>query len=713
MNLHANRKFSGVSAPYRSGFTLLDVLLAILIFVVGMLALASLQGNLTRSSSDANARTVATNIAEELIEEFRTFEQVESEAGKDAFQDIVGQTLTVSRAGNDFTVVVSVDDYYFLPDGESVTSDTGALPEDRDTSVADFKFVELAVSWVGNEFQIGDGTVTEGRLGSGQFTLASIVPPVSSFGSAKVAAEDDDAAGTPPVSYVPGQAPETVSINLGNSKYKESTKPEPIVWRSDELIETWFDVITYRKVGDEAIFQRREEFVAISCVCDLQGSSSVGRLPTIWDGAEYIEGEFVEKTTGVVSDSAGRQSQYCEVCCRDHHDTGSGPGSYRPWAADFSGDHPHYNRDTDGNLAEVTGVGGDVTYLEACRLVRKDGFFRVAQDFNLHEINAFPENYPMVSWDVREYSNYVNSVAEAEFGAAASPAVASEALSFEGRNVDNPSLVPPSNGNNAPGQQLRSRGIYFDTKTSALEQTIEDCFVYRNDDCKAPEADSALELYPFFDVQLTHLARWSETQPNNPVEITNEEISNQGYSRGKASKAGDMQGRSIGHTVIETGNAGLISLLPVTASPVAENKISNLYLQAADGTEMPPPNPYPTITGTISAAGGTADATIVTLTPSAGVECFKPTNETFVCIIGPDAAGTNPTLTVSNYGNRNKDLFIASDLSTVGCLNYVDYSALDPLLYPEPAINYNYTVFSLPTVDTSGVSLVINAGLCP
>ena len=52
-----------------SGFTLIEVLIGILIFAVGMMALAKLQGNLARNSGDANARTVATNIAEEIIEE--------------------------------------------------------------------------------------------------------------------------------------------------------------------------------------------------------------------------------------------------------------------------------------------------------------------------------------------------------------------------------------------------------------------------------------------------------------------------------------------------------------------------------------------------------------------------------------------------------------------------------------------------------------------
>ena len=73
-----------------NGFTLLDVLLGIVVFAVGMLALASLQTNLTRSSIDSNARMVAVNMGEEIIERLRTFERVYSDpdGAAFAFQDI-------------------------------------------------------------------------------------------------------------------------------------------------------------------------------------------------------------------------------------------------------------------------------------------------------------------------------------------------------------------------------------------------------------------------------------------------------------------------------------------------------------------------------------------------------------------------------------------------------------------------------------------------
>ena len=61
------------------GFSLVEVLVGILIFALGMMALAQLQGNLAKNSTDSNARTVAINIAEEVIESARKFSQITSD----------------------------------------------------------------------------------------------------------------------------------------------------------------------------------------------------------------------------------------------------------------------------------------------------------------------------------------------------------------------------------------------------------------------------------------------------------------------------------------------------------------------------------------------------------------------------------------------------------------------------------------------------------
>ena len=82
-----------------SGFTLLEVLIGMVVFALGMMALAQLQGNLSKSSADANARSVAINIAEETVEAARTFTQVTAGTGVTAFNHIVSKTETIQRGG--------------------------------------------------------------------------------------------------------------------------------------------------------------------------------------------------------------------------------------------------------------------------------------------------------------------------------------------------------------------------------------------------------------------------------------------------------------------------------------------------------------------------------------------------------------------------------------------------------------------------------------
>jgi type IV pilus modification protein PilV len=86
------------------GYTLIEVLVGILIFAVGMMALAQLQTNLAQNSGDASARTVAMNYAEELIETDRTFKVLESNGVDYAYNDIVDETTSEVRSGTQFTI---------------------------------------------------------------------------------------------------------------------------------------------------------------------------------------------------------------------------------------------------------------------------------------------------------------------------------------------------------------------------------------------------------------------------------------------------------------------------------------------------------------------------------------------------------------------------------------------------------------------------------
>ena len=104
------------------GMSLLEVLIGIVIFAIGMLALASLQGNLTRSAADANARSVAVTLAEELIERKRGFARI-AVGGLPAYADIVdNEVITETHGGIEYTITTAVADFYYDRDTDSFTT---------------------------------------------------------------------------------------------------------------------------------------------------------------------------------------------------------------------------------------------------------------------------------------------------------------------------------------------------------------------------------------------------------------------------------------------------------------------------------------------------------------------------------------------------------------------------------------------------------------
>jgi prepilin-type N-terminal cleavage/methylation domain-containing protein len=705
------------------GYTLIEVLVGIIIFALGMLALASLQGNLARNSGDSNARTVANNIAEEVIEAVRVFGQVppaDPPGSADAFADISSDTQSIERGGIDYTVSSVVTDYFYdSATGSFGTENTGSA------SYADMKLVELTVSWnTSQEFQIDATNVTEDRLGSGSITLTDVISSITSPSGGKTSLVNPDTNGyAPPVDYNPGENPDIVSIQLGDNKFKESTTPLPDVIRANELVETRFDVVTYSQNNDGATFLRREEFRAVSCECILRipdAEGEGGLRPTVWDGYEYSDAEFVSKPYGESANN--QQSGFCSLCCRDHHDGGTGenddggdPGrsrfdafrsawGYHSGGSALAGDHKHYNRDRQGNF-DLAEADGDV-YLEACRLVRKDGFFRVAQDLRQEGLHSFPANYLDEEGEVSEYSAYVTSaVSEYEYdmgvntqyeGAPPSLVPVADAtlaspVTFPASSHETATTLPTASGDTE--QQLRSRGIYIDYMSDELRTKINCLDDGGNgESCNAPNVSSALEIIPFYEVQLTWLTRWNESPNNNPVDVSNEAITNNnGHSRGKA-KLESGFGYSKVSSMVHKGNLGLTGTDPIDTSYTSDEKNYYLYALAYDAS-TPPPLSGVVISGSIisSVAGvKAADVEIV----ATGAQCDR-TNTGFECSL--ELGANNPRLTISGYVKGVKVLLGCSDVLVI---------------HGSEISGNNWTRFDLPESSTTGADIVIREDSC-
>jgi type IV pilus modification protein PilV len=82
------------------GFTLVEVLVALIVLAFGMMALAGFQTTLSANSDLAKQRTEATRLAQEKLEELRSFEQIASATGKFAYADLSTGNDTPATTSN-------------------------------------------------------------------------------------------------------------------------------------------------------------------------------------------------------------------------------------------------------------------------------------------------------------------------------------------------------------------------------------------------------------------------------------------------------------------------------------------------------------------------------------------------------------------------------------------------------------------------------------
>ena len=699
------------------GFTLIEVLVGMIIFALGMLALVNLQSSLARNSGDSHSRTVANNIAEELIEGFRIFSQIETDPGgvADAFEDIATGNQVIEVGGINYEVDIVVTDYYSSRSGTFDGADPGSAAN------AAMKRVELTVTWnTGLGFRIDETTPTS-LLDSGSITLTDIISSITSPSGGKVSLVSPESNGyAPPVDYNPGANPDIISIQLGANKFKESTTPLPDVIRSDEFVETRFDVVTYSQDNLGATFLRREEFIAVSCECTLRVPVTTGDgalRPTIWGGVEYTQAEFVYKPYGESANN--QQSSFCSLCCRDHHDGGTGaddvtadPGRsrYNAFRASdryydsglLQGDHEHYKRNNLGELALVESDGE--VYVEACRLVRKDGFFRVSQDLRQEGLNNFPASYLDDESEVSEYSTYVtDAVSQYEEDMGATNLYESSPPNLTApASMPTPLVFPASTAGTASvmqsggitEQQLRSRGIYIEYMSDELRTKIN-CMDLGGEGaaCNVPNVTTALDIIPFYEVQLTWLARWNESPSNNPVDVTNETILDENaHSRGKATLESGF-GLSTDSAATHKGNLGLTATDPIDPWYLSDEEFQYVFTEATDGSGTPPVLSDIVISGTITSAVNGVRASDVEISAT-GAQCER-TNTGFVCVL--EVGANNPRLTVTNYNKVNKLL--------LGCSDVLDIHG------SEVSAN-NWTRFDLPEVTTTKADIVIKEDFC-
>ena len=589
-----------ISNRYRAGFSLLEVLIAIVIMSVGLLALATLQIGIVRSSAESKTQTVALNLALEKLEDLATYRVLEKTSNNcsvditDSYQcidsDATGEKVldnlgvfSVDNSGS-YTRTWTVRRCVGLTGNFTCTTDStnNVAGPSTTTPRNEFKSIQVNVSWADASGASQSVAVTDAvaALQPSDAALASKKPIRLTPRSAQLRINN------------PASEAGVIPIAVGSSTNSAATNPKPEVIVGTSVVETRFDVLTYAGlVSDLTVTaQSRVETSMVGCSCNFDvapASTSTIRAkrPTYWDGARYVAPDtasYVPKA-GAANVS---QSTKCDICCRDHHDpAGVAGATFSPLVVSHptvaANQHQHYNSNVIGATAASTGA-----YREACRLIRVDGIFRVASDLNneyfgllatknlsapaLFASEAIPDTTA-----VKSYQSFVISFMNSRFTSVSAggnadisqspyntPLASGTITSLEAvpsPKLDEPSSITINAADLTSTKWSHARALYVDFLEKDAMEAVENAKAA----CIDPNTNAlyatnsvgysqcVLKVLPFTTINLTEIADWNTTDILTPpvANTTHIQVSNNDYytsidpsfpnpQRGKVTKGG-------------------------------------------------------------------------------------------------------------------------------------------------------------------------------
>lgn len=507
---------------FQKGIGLIEVLIAAVIFALGSLALVQLQGKFFKSSSAANARSVAMSIAQEKLEDLRGiaptsggFDTIVTNAGGRActVSDLPDNdsscdgtelsrpsNVTVTKNNATYTRSWTVANFYYdtagtlLDEATCTTSsicgaDTSSVP-----SSPDQKNVTITIAWLDT-----DGT-------SQSLALDGLINSKSAAAGSTIIADTGGSGESPTVTYTPSTDDRVTPIEVGTSSKRETLVPTSEV--VDGYNRTRFTAYTYNSSN---ILIREEEFRNVACECRFDGTSSAGSETygsayATWssskDSYEDVTGELVSgKVKGCVqgggSNCESNPDRFCDICCTDHHDDTSVARKYDPYRStdDFhtgtTGNHKHY----DGTSVVTSG-----TYQESCRLKRVNGFWRVYQDWHSVNFEALPLTDLSNATTKASYATYVKAIVDAHL----------DESKVSGETLTTPPTEPTAINHNVVANyvsmsvgdiaEISGRGLYLDYMDATHLSNVQSK--------KGASQDYLLHV-PFYEVEVVEVTDWS------------------------------------------------------------------------------------------------------------------------------------------------------------------------------------------------------------
>jgi hypothetical protein len=420
----------------------------------------------------------------------------------------------------------------------------GAAPAGK--TAAEFRNIEVKVQW-------------DDRNGVRQTLSTRTVVSALSLDSNSPIVDEDTGNHNPPRAVVRQSNPVTagmIPIALGNGDSTAASNPTPeLVGKNQNqtLVGTRFNVLTYTPSGSMAVIQQRIENEVIKCTCEYgAGGTNLGEIyrtsqwPAIWTGARYDQHlpDPLGKTAPGQQYSSGpkagvTQSPLCQECCRDHHDD---YGNSTDPRFDPESTASVYGKFNDNNGTLVAATPGSGTYVDACRVIRVDGMWRIASDMYNRQLGLL-ETETVTSVQAKtglpttaatsRYTTYVKDFLQQYDGTSALPPANSQTMYDDTtRQLNDPDEVIIGAVSNADPRYLHARGLYVDHLERLARDALKDSLADRrkNGQCMvggSDLADCVLPFLPFTTINLTEIAKWHASSTvtlnvNNDGELATE-----------------------------------------------------------------------------------------------------------------------------------------------------------------------------------------------
>lgn len=472
----------------QKGFGLLEILITLVVLGVGVVGLVAMSKSALTVSQDGRRYETAMRLAESKLDEFRNFNGVmTATAPLTAYNQITSASAAVTLSGEPYSLAWTVTNQYL-----NGSTWQGTAPVGYRLSYPGRKAVAVNVGWSDSEGQ------------SHTLQLVGNVSPIESLSTDQLNGGLNTARQGPKVNYTPGVAPDVISVELGDGNKQETSKPLPTVTSKDgqvgKLVQ--FETVTYKPEAGGNTQQVLQDMASVSCSCSY-GSSLTAYLPgQVYSSASkqlyWKAGAMQSKPTGTLDSSVNGQPTLCTSCCKDHFD-GSGSG-FDNFYAPLNTSRVRYN----SALSTVTSG----KYVDACRFVRLDGFYRPLPDWNLVKVVvttadflAKPANQASyqkyIKYVVKTYIDWQKSTLNWTQGASATLPTITDFSAWLASNAeaggDTTTGITVSTGT----AQLIARGIYVDVLDPVYLVGID------------TSATDYLTKVPFQDINLTMLAEWT------------------------------------------------------------------------------------------------------------------------------------------------------------------------------------------------------------